>query len=76
MTALNLVIQAAKAPGPYKGDICFHSIDQLRFQNLSKSQHRNYQFCAPLTKVMMSQVEKTCIFGRKWIQTDGKNLPS
>ena len=64
MAAVNLVIQAAKAPGPNKGDICFHFRD-LRSQNLSKGQHENCQFCAGLTKLMMSQVEKTCISGRK-----------
>ena len=35
MAAVNLVIQAAEAPGPDRGNICFHFRD-LRSQNLKK----------------------------------------
>ena len=68
MTAVNFVIWASKPlpppPGPDRVNIYFFSRD-MRFQNLSKSQHENCQFCAPITKVVMSQGKKTHISGQK-----------
>ena len=57
MAAVNLVIRAST------GLISILISEIMRFQNLGKSQHENCQFCAPLTNITMSQVEKSHISG-------------
>ena len=78
MAAVNLVIRAFSPPLPQldRVDIYFHSRD-MRFQILGKSQYVNCKFCAPLTKIMMSQ---TCRENSHlWTEidkTDNRNLSS